>query len=181
MLSQQLKSIIFVGGVCLSMVTFCILILIGLLKLKDSSKPSRNNVKAPKSPLHQNLWPFKKHKLECDPIERLVKEARRDFEIVYVGQLCLSWEMLRWQYTKVLEFDSQVTSFYQYNLVAGEFQLFQVLLQRFVENEPFQNSSRVETYLKNRRHFHNFLQIPLVRGNKTCFSLFFSLFSTFSC
>jgi len=142
--------------------------LTGLLKLKDSSKPSRNTDKPPKSSLHQNIWPFKKHTLECDPSERLVKEASRDFETVYVGQVCLSWEMLRWQYDKVLEFDSQVTT-YQYNLVAGEFQLFQVLLQRFVENEPFQNSSRVETYLKNRRHFQNFLQIPLVRGNKTCF------------
>ncbi|CAL9240039.1 unnamed protein product [Arabidopsis halleri] len=139
---------------------------ISLLKLKDSSKPSRNTVKPPKSSLHQNIWPFKKHKLECDPIERLVKEASRDFETVYVGQVCLSWEMLRWQYAKVLEFDSQVTT-YQYNLVAGEFQLFQVLLQRFVENEPFQNSSRVETYLKNRRHFHNFLQIPLVRDDRS--------------
>ncbi|XP_010470958.1 PREDICTED: uncharacterized protein LOC104750805 isoform X2 [Camelina sativa] len=139
---------------------------ISLLKLKDSSKPSRNNVKAPKSPLHQNLWPFKKHKLECDPIERLVKEASRDFETVYVGQVCLSWEMLQWQYAKVLEFDSHVPP-YQYNLVAGEFQLFQVLLQRFVENEPFQNSSRVESYLKNRRHFHNFLQIPLVRDDRS--------------
>ncbi|EOA34942.1 hypothetical protein CARUB_v10020026mg [Capsella rubella] len=136
---------------------------ISLLKLKDSPKPSKNKAKAPKSPLHQNLWPFKKHKLECDPIE---KEASRDFETVYVGQLCLSWEMLQWQYAKVLEFDSQVP-FYQYNLVAGEFQLFQVLLQRFVENEPFQNSSRVETYLKNRRHFHNFLQIPLVRDDRS--------------
>ncbi|KAG7589528.1 hypothetical protein ISN44_As07g017980 [Arabidopsis suecica] len=139
---------------------------ISLLKLKDSSKPSRNTGKPPKSSLHQNIWPFKKHKLECDPIERLVKEASRDFETVYVGQVCLSWEMLRWQYDKVLEFDSQVTT-YQYNLVAGEFQLFQVLLQRFVENEPFQNSSRVETYLKNRRHFHNFLQIPLVRDDRS--------------
>ncbi|ESQ28279.1 hypothetical protein EUTSA_v10018221mg [Eutrema salsugineum] len=140
---------------------------ISLLKLKESSKPSKNTVKAPKSSLHQNLWPFKKHKLECDPIERLVKEASKDFETVYVGQVCLSWEMLHWQYTKVLEFDSQVTTHYQYNFVAGEFQLFQVLLQRFVENEPFQNSSRLETYLKNRRHFHNFLQIPRVRDDRS--------------
>ncbi|KAF8059223.1 hypothetical protein N665_1233s0003 [Sinapis alba] len=137
---------------------------ISLLKLKDSSKPSSNIVKPP----HKNLWPFKKHKLGRDPIERLVKEASRDFETVYVSQLCLSWEMLRWQYTKLLEFDSHVASTtYQYNLVAGEFQLFQVLLQRFVENEPFQSLSRVETYLKNRRHFHNFLQIPLVRDDRS--------------
>lgn len=156
----------------------------GLLKLKESPKESRNVVKS--SHLHQSLWPFKKHKQERDPIERLVKEASRDFETVYVGQLCLSWEMLRWQYTKLLEFDShQVTTTttttaaacHQYNLVAGEFQLFQVLIQRFVENEPFQNSSRVETYLKNRRHFHNFLQIPLVRGNKNMFFFFFSVLS----
>ncbi|KAG2312907.1 hypothetical protein Bca4012_027514 [Brassica carinata] len=138
---------------------------ISLLKLKDSSKPSRNIVKPP----HKNVWPFKKHKLERDPIERLVKEASRDFETVYVSQLCLSWEILRWQYTKLLEFDSHLANATtcQYNLVAGEFQLFQVLLQRFVENEPFQSLSRVETYLKNRRHFHNFLQIPLVRDDRS--------------
>lgn len=147
------------------------MILTGLIKLKDSPKPSSNIVKPP----HKNVWPFKKHKLERDPIERLVKEASRDFETVYVSQLCLSWEMLHWQYTKLLEFDSHAATTYQYNLVAGEFQLFQVLLQRFVENEPFQSLSRVETYLKNRRHFHNFLQIPLVRGNKNMFSLFLSL------
>lgn len=147
------------------------LILTGLIKLKDSTKPSSNIVKPP----HKNVWPFKKHKLERDPIERLVKEASRDFETVYVSQLCLSWEMLHWQYTKLLEFDSHAATTYQYNLVAGEFQLFQVLLQRFVENEPFQSLSRVETYLKNRHHFHNFLQIPLVRGNKNMFSLFLSL------
>lgn len=143
-------------------------LLTGLLKLKQS----RNTVKS--SHLHQSLWPFKKRKQERDPNERLVKEASRDFETVYVGQLCLSWEMLRWQYNKLSEFDSHqvttaTTACHQYNLVAGEFQLFQVLIQRFVENEPFQNSYRVETYLKNRRHFHNFLQIPLVRGNKNMF------------
>ncbi|CAF1906391.1 uncharacterized protein LOC106372742 isoform X1 [Brassica napus] len=136
---------------------------ISLIKLKDSTKPSSNIVKPP----HKNVWPFKKHKLERDPIERLVKEASRDFETVYVSQLCLSWEMLHWQYTKLLEFDSHAATTYQYNLVAGEFQLFQVLLQRFVENEPFQSLSRVETYLKNRHHFHNFLQIPLVRDDRS--------------
>ncbi|CAA7019543.1 unnamed protein product [Microthlaspi erraticum] len=138
---------------------------ISLLKLKQPPKPSRNVLKS--SHLHQSLWPFKKHKQERNPNERLVKEASRDFETVYVGQLCLSWEMLRWQYNKLLEFDSHTNACHQYNLVAGEFQLFQVLIQRFVENEPFQNSSRVETYLKNRRHFHNFLQIPLVRDDRS--------------
>ncbi|XP_010552575.1 PREDICTED: uncharacterized protein LOC104822913 [Tarenaya hassleriana] len=146
---------------------------INLIKLKDSTKPGRHSkdsdssVRATKSPPRQNLWPFfKKQQLGHDPVERLVKDMGRDFETVYVGHLCLSWEILHWQYVKVLEFhrrDPEGTR--QYNVVAGEFQLFQVLVQRFVESEPFQSGSRTENYLKNRRCFHNFLQVPLVRDD----------------
>ena len=88
-----------------------------------------------------------------------------DFETVYAGQVCLSWEILHWQYGKVkelLEFDRG--GIRQYNQVAEEFQHFQVLLQRFVENEPFQARPRVENYVKNRCAARHLLHVPVIKG-----------------
>lgn len=89
-----------------------------------------------------------------------------DLETVCVGHVCLSWEILQWQYGKtrdLLEFDS--SNYRQYNQVANELQLFQVLLQRFVENEPFQSGPRIENYVKNRCVLLSLLQVPAVRGS----------------
>ena len=95
---------------------------------------------------------------------KFVRELQGDLEMVYVGQLCLSWEFLQWQYEKAFEiWESDPHGFRQYNEVAGEFQQFQVLLQRFIENEPFQGP-RVENYVKNRCVMRNLLQVPVIRG-----------------
>lgn len=85
----------------------------------------------------------------------------RDLERVYVGQVCISWEILNWQYIKAQELqehDSQEC--YTYDQVAGEFQQFQVLLQRFVEDELFQGP-RVENYVGKRMAIQNLLQVPI--------------------
>lgn len=97
-------------------------------------------------------------------MQKFIGELRRDLELVYVGQVCLSWEILRWQYAKaqeLQEYDSQ--GFRWYNQVAGEFQLFQVLVQRFVENEAFQGP-RVQNYVNNRCVLRYLLQVPAIRG-----------------
>ncbi|KAK9107632.1 hypothetical protein Syun_023643 [Stephania yunnanensis] len=52
----------------------------------------------------------------------------------------------------------------QYNLVAGEFQQFQVLMHRFLENEPFQGP-RVQHYIKNRCVLRNLLQVPVIKDD----------------
>lgn len=97
---------------------------------------------------------------------KFITDLRSDLEVVYVGQMCLSWEILHWQYEKALElWDSDPYGMHQYNEVAGEFQQFQVLLQRFIENEPFQGP-RVENYVKNRCVMRNLLQVPVIRGEK---------------
>ena len=84
--------------------------------------------------------------------------------MVYVGQLCLSWEFLQWEYEKALElWESDQYGLRRFNEVAGEFQQFEVLLQRFIENEPFQGP-RVENYTKNRCVMRNLLQVPVIRG-----------------
>ncbi|XP_022776878.1 uncharacterized protein LOC111318346 [Durio zibethinus] len=144
---------------------------ISLLQLKDipvrlSSTFGKSSAPAIKSLLSQNLWPFKQRKVEADPATKLIRDLLKDFETVYVGQVCLSWEMLHWQYGKVkmlLECDSH--GIHQYNQVAGEFQHFQVLVQRFLEDEPFQARPRVENYVKNRCALRHLLQVPVIKDD----------------
>ncbi|KAK8921519.1 hypothetical protein KSP39_PZI020283 [Platanthera zijinensis] len=111
----------------------------------------------------RNFLPICIQKSGHDPSEKFIKKLRCDLETIYVGQTCLSWEYLRWQYEKLHElsdFDSVIN--HQYNNVAAEFQQFKVTLQRFVENEPFQGP-RIANYAKQRCILRNFLQSPVVK------------------
>ncbi|XP_019422246.1 PREDICTED: uncharacterized protein LOC109331909 isoform X2 [Lupinus angustifolius] len=127
---------------------------IGLLQLKDPPKI-----------ISQNLWPRKAPKQKSDPMLKFVQELHSDLELVYVGQVCNSWEILCWQHKKSQElkqYDSQWP--HRYNLVAGEFQLFQVLMQRFIENEPYQGP-RIQNYVKNRGFIRNLIQVPPIKDD----------------
>ncbi|KAH1243427.1 hypothetical protein GmHk_07G020508 [Glycine max] len=138
---------------------------IGLLELKDPLKLMlipKSTVQSAK-PLSQNLWPRKTQKQISDPMLKFVQELHGDLELVYVGQVCLSWEILCWQHKRVQvlkQCDSQWPR--SYNLVAGDFQLFQVLMQRFLEDEPFQGP-RIRNYVKNRCLIRNLLQVPVIK------------------
>ena len=78
--------------------------------------------------------------------------------------MCLSWEFLRWQYEQACDLpESDPYHSHHYNQVAGEFQQFQVMVQRFVEDEPFKGP-RLPDYVKERCPFRNFLQVPVIRG-----------------
>lgn len=142
---------------------------IGLFQLKEtgqSIKTQKSSVPAIKSLLAQNLWPCKSRSRGANTAFKFIDNLHKDFELVYVGQLCLSWEILHWQYKKALElqeFDSQELR--QYNQVAGEFQIFQVLLQRFIENEPFQGCTRVLNHVNSRCAHCNFLQVPVIKDD----------------
>lgn len=140
---------------------------LGLLQLKDPLKL----ISIPKSTISngiisQNLWPRKSTKITSDPFLKLVHQLHRDLELVYVGQICLSWEILCWLHMKAIElqqYDSQKS--HRYNHVAGEFQLFQVLMQRFIENEPFQGGPRIQNYVKNRCVIRNLLHVPAIKDD----------------
>ncbi|CAO2831220.1 unnamed protein product [Amaranthus hypochondriacus] len=85
-----------------------------------------------------------------------------DLELAYVGHLCLSWEVLKWQHHKAEQLlDHDSNAFHLHNQVSGEFQKFQVILQRLTEDEPFENAPRVPHYIKTPSahpgHFSNFL------------------------
>lgn len=115
-----------------------------------------------KSLLSQNLLRCKaQRRPTVDPMPKYVGDLHKDLELVYVGQVCLSWEILHWQHRKAKEL--QQYDQHYYNVVATEFQLFQVLLQRFIEDDPFQGP-RVQHYVRNRCVLRGLLQVPAIRG-----------------
>lgn len=117
------------------------------------------------SQLCLNFLPFWQKKSDNDPSEKLIEDLRCDLETVYVGQTCLSWEFLRWQYEKSLELpDSDPHRSHQYNQAAGEFQKFQVLIKRFTEDEHFQGP-RLPNYVKQRCVLRNLLQVPFMKDD----------------
>lgn len=139
---------------------------LGLLQQKDplQAEASKKTSTPTMTSIFSHNFHLSKHKTsEPDPMIKFMRELKSDLETVYVGQLCLSWEFLSWQYEKALDiWESDPHGIRIYNEVAGEFQQFQVVLQRFIENEPFQGP-RVQNYVKNRCVLRNLLQIPLIR------------------
>ncbi|XP_010435851.1 PREDICTED: uncharacterized protein LOC104719601 [Camelina sativa] len=129
------------------------------------SSPSQSSFSSVFS-VNIRLW--KPKKSETEPMVQFIKDIQGELENVYVGHMCLSWEILHWQYEKAIELlESDVYGSRRYNEVAGEFQQFQVLLHRFLENEPFEEP-RVQHYIKRRCGLRNLLQVPVIRedGNK---------------
>ncbi|KAF8109380.1 hypothetical protein N665_0097s0034 [Sinapis alba] len=140
---------------------------LGLLQSTNPSTVGSSSSQASfSSVFNLRLWKLKKP--ETEPLVQFRKETHGELENVYVGHMCLSWEILHWQYEKAIKLlESDVYGSRRYNEVAGEFQQFQVLLQRFLENEPFEEP-RVQHYIKKRRVLRNLLQVPVIRedGNK---------------
>ncbi|CAJ2668972.1 unnamed protein product [Trifolium pratense] len=139
---------------------------LGVMKSKDPLKSFSIHKKTSSSItciLPRGINFFRPKNIDADPMEKFMRELYSDLEMVYVGHLCLSWEFLHWEYEKALKiWESDQYGLRRFNEVAGEFQQFQVLLQRFIENEPFQGP-RVENYAKNRCAMRNLLQVPVIK------------------
>ncbi|KAJ9564035.1 hypothetical protein OSB04_000001, partial [Centaurea solstitialis] len=139
---------------------------IGVLQLKDplqSASSSKSSVSEITTLLSRSFATPKGKKHENDPTVKFIKELQSDLEVVYVGQMCLSWEILHWQYEKALDiWESDPRGVRRFNEIAEEFQQFQVLMQRFIEDEPFQDP-RIQNYVKSRCVFRNLLQVPVIR------------------
>ncbi|XP_047337224.1 uncharacterized protein LOC124940732 [Impatiens glandulifera] len=111
-------------------------------------------------------WLCKRKKVQNESVLKLMKDLQDDMEVVYVGQLCLSWDFLHLQYKTALKlWESDDRRLRRYSEVALQFQRFQVLINRFVEEEPFRGP-RVQYYVKTRCILRNLLQIPLIREDK---------------
>ena len=91
----------------------------------------------------------------------------RELEAAYVAQICLTWEALNWNYKN---FQTKRASRGQDvdvgcpATVAQRFQQFQVLLQRYVENEPYEHGRRPEIYARVRHLAPKLLLVPEYRG-----------------
>lgn len=103
---------------------------------------------------------------ETEHLQRPENDPYQDIEMAYVAQICLTWEALHCQYTQLLQkISCQPENPICYNHSAQQFQQFQVLLQRFIENEPFEQGLRPEVYGRTRKCFPKLLQVPNVKGN----------------
>lgn len=90
----------------------------------------------------------------------------QDLETAYVAHLCLTWEALHCQYTQLSHLIScQPETLTCYNHTAQQFQQFLVLLQRYIENEPFEQGSRSELYARARNAMPKLLQAPKIQGS----------------
>ncbi|TKY44713.1 structural constituent of ribosome [Spatholobus suberectus] len=90
----------------------------------------------------------------------------RALEAAYVAQICLTWEALNWNYKN---FQSKRASRGRDvdvccpATIAQRFQQFQVLLQRYVENEPYEHGRRPEIYARVRHLAPKLLLVPEYR------------------
>ncbi|KAH0708988.1 hypothetical protein KY284_010415 [Solanum tuberosum] len=100
-----------------------------------------------------------------------------ELEAAYVAQVCLAWEALSWNYKYFQRLRASHNNNNNNNkeskddqgcpaYVAQHFQQFQVLLQRYVENEPYENGRRPEIYARMRSLAPKLLQVPEYRDSE---------------
>ncbi|KAI3411396.1 uncharacterized protein J3R85_018026 [Psidium guajava] len=92
----------------------------------------------------------------------------RELEAAYVAQICLTWEALNWNYKN---FQSKRVGRHDFDPgcpahIAQQFQQFQVLLQRYIENEPYEQGRRPEVYARMRLLAPKLLQVPEYRDSE---------------
>ncbi|OVA02954.1 Ribosomal protein L34Ae [Macleaya cordata] len=91
-----------------------------------------------------------------------------ELETAYVAQICLTWEALNWNYKNFqrLKATRREEDPGCPGQIAQQFQQFQVLLQRFIENEPYEHGRRPEVYARMRISAPNLLQVPEFRDSE---------------
>ncbi|KAJ1282793.1 hypothetical protein BS78_03G079100 [Paspalum vaginatum] len=95
-----------------------------------------------------------------------LRDPYPDLERAYVAQVCLTWEALNWNYTSFRRHnggDGNLAARCCPARVAQEFQQFQVLLHRFVENEPYEYGRRPEVYARMKNSTPKLLLVPEFR------------------
>ncbi|KAK7255009.1 hypothetical protein RIF29_28408 [Crotalaria pallida] len=138
---------------------------------KGSQSPStpspRSASKKLPSPLRcLSLKKFEELDDEMEHLQQPENDPYQDIETAYVGQMCLTWEALHCQYSHMshkISWQSENPTCYNHS--AQQFQQFQVLLQRFIENEPFEQGLRAEVYARTRKTLPKLLQVPNIQGS----------------
>ncbi|KAK6249663.1 hypothetical protein SCA6_003668 [Theobroma cacao] len=86
-----------------------------------------------------------------------------ELEAAYVAQICLTWEALNWNYKNFERKRAARKDFDCPASIAQQFQQFQVLLQRYIENEPYEQGRRPEVYARMRLLAPKLLLVPEYR------------------
>ncbi|XP_057992646.1 uncharacterized protein LOC110648640 isoform X2 [Hevea brasiliensis] len=91
-----------------------------------------------------------------------------ELEAAYVAQICLTWEALNWNYKNFHSKRASQRDFYPGcpGHIAQQFQQFQVLLQRYIENEPYEQGRRPEVYARMRLLAPKLLLVPEYRDSE---------------
>lgn len=95
-----------------------------------------------------------------------------ELEAAYIAQVCLAWEALSWNYKCFQRLRGSRSNNKERKdpgcpaYVAQHFQEFQVLLQRYVENEPYEDGRRPEIYARMRSLAPKLLQVPQYRDSE---------------
>ncbi|KAK1375296.1 hypothetical protein POM88_031489 [Heracleum sosnowskyi] len=103
---------------------------------------------------------------EIEQFQELPNIPLQDLEVAYAVYICFTWELLHCQYTNLSQkkksHEPENSCTYDYS--AQRFHQFQVLLQRFVENEAFQKGLMPELYAQTRKSLPKLLHAPIVQG-----------------
>ncbi|CAL4951237.1 unnamed protein product [Urochloa decumbens] len=110
------------------------------------------------------------HKLTPKPSAPIgLRDPYPDLERAYVAQVCLTWEALNWNHTSFRRLnggDGNIEARCCPARVAQEFQQFQVLLHRFIENEPYEYGRRPEVYARMKNSTPKLLLVPEFRDEE---------------
>ncbi|KAG6496441.1 uncharacterized protein LOC121990392 [Zingiber officinale] len=97
-------------------------------------------------------------------MKKIKEEGRNpyhDLENAYVAQICLAWEALNWNYCNFKQrMNTNSQRSYCTAWIAQQFQQFQILLNRFIENEPCERGRRPELFARMRICYPKLLQVP---------------------
>ncbi|KAG7021609.1 hypothetical protein SDJN02_15335, partial [Cucurbita argyrosperma subsp. argyrosperma] len=109
------------------------------------------------------------HKLSTinkKPSHHVNQNPYQELEAAYVAQICWTWEALNWNYNNFV--NKKLSSNCNTDLDTGcpaklaqQFQQFQVLLQRYIENEPYDHGRRPEIYA--------LIEIKVMKNGFECF------------
>uniref|UniRef100_A0A7N0T1F7 Uncharacterized protein n=1 Tax=Kalanchoe fedtschenkoi TaxID=63787 RepID=A0A7N0T1F7_KALFE len=108
------------------------------------------------------------YKLTNKRPSQIYRRSYQELEAAYIAQICLTWEALNWNYTKFRAMRASRKGDTDPGCpahVAQQFQQFQVLLQRYIENEPFEHGKRPEIYARIRISAPKLLQVPEYRDS----------------
>ncbi|KAI3809755.1 hypothetical protein L1987_19355 [Smallanthus sonchifolius] len=96
------------------------------------------------------------------------QNSYHELEAAYVAQICLTWEALNWNYNffhhlsaSRRDSDPGCPAY-----IVQQFQQFQVLLQRYIETESYENGRRPVVYAIKRSLASKLLQVPEYRDSE---------------